>query len=115
MAITVFHQSSKRVIIGIFGRKTRYGHTYGSPVDYSGLAAFRRQPPVHVLFRLNADDPEVGVKLPKAQWLPLLCAIRYGACEVGYRVDALRETGNDREFVVHQATDKLSGPSDGLF
>jgi hypothetical protein len=28
----------------------------------------------------------VGVSLPGAEWLPFLCAIRYGACDQGYQV-----------------------------
>lgn len=65
---------------------SRYGHTFGSDVSYTGLRAFRGKPPVHVLLRLNMDDPAVGVPAQPSRWLPLLCAIRYGACDLGYRV-----------------------------
>ena len=41
---------------------------------------------MHLLLRLNLDDPAVLLTLPGCQWLPLLCAIRYGACNLGYRV-----------------------------
>src|SRR5262249_30474144 len=79
-------------------------------VDSPGLRVKRGQPAVHLLFRLNTADPALGVTLtgaqslrsrsqaswrrrrapgkalPGVQWLPLLCAIRYGACNLGYRV-----------------------------
>src|SRR5262249_59735794 len=79
-------------------------------VDSPGLRVKRGQPAVHLLFRLNTAGPALGVHLagarsvrsrspvswrrrrapgkalPGPQWLPLLCAIRYGACDLGYRV-----------------------------
>src|SRR5262249_41621649 len=62
------------------------GHTFGGAADYSGQVAHKRQPPVHLLFRLSLADPAVGITFPGVNWLPLLCAIRYGACDLGYRV-----------------------------
>lgn len=86
MRLIVFHGETLRLFQGKRGRKSRFGHVFGGPADYTGLRAFKRQPAVHVLFRLNLDDPAIGIALPGSRWLPLLCAIRYGACNLGYRV-----------------------------
>lgn len=43
------------------------------------------------MLRLNTANPAVGITVPGAQWLPLLCAVRYGACRLGYRVTSDRE------------------------
>src|SRR5437762_4018977 len=86
MYLAVFHPETRRVFRGKGGKKARFGHMFGGTTEYAGLAAWKRQPPVHLLFRLNTADPAVGVTLPGVQWLPLLCAIRYGACDLGYRV-----------------------------
>src|SRR5262245_55983128 len=86
MLLEFFHPESRRVFRGERDKKSAFGHMFGGAADYSGLAAYERQPPVHLLFRLNTADPAVGVTLPKAKWLPLLCAIRFGACDLGYRV-----------------------------
>jgi len=84
--LTIFHQESRRIIRGFRGKKSSFGHSFGGAADYSDLVAQEGQPPVHLLFRLNMSDPAVGITLPGKQWLPLLCAIRYGACDLGYRV-----------------------------
>ncbi len=86
MFFVVFHQDSQRIFTGTRGKKSRFGHAFGGAADYDGLRRFKGQPPVHLLLRLNMADPAVGINLPKVQWLPLLCAIRYGACDLGYRV-----------------------------
>ena len=36
---------------------------FGGAADYTGLVTYKRQPPVHLLFRLNTADPAVGVTL----------------------------------------------------
>jgi len=86
MFLTVFHEETRRIFHGKRGKKSRFGHMFGGAADYFGLSTSKRRPPVHLLFRLNTEDPAVGVTLPGVQWLPLLCAIRYGACALGYRV-----------------------------
>lgn len=86
MNFTVYHQEARRVFRGVRGKKSPHGHCFGGAADYAGLTANEGQPPVHLLFRLNMADPAVGVTLDGVQWLPLLCAIRYGACDLGYRV-----------------------------
>ena len=86
MVLDLFHPETRRVFCGRRGKQSPDGHTFGGSADYSGLAAYKRQPAVHLLFRLDTHDPAVGVTLPDARWLPLLCAIRYGACDLGYHV-----------------------------
>jgi hypothetical protein len=101
MFFAIFQQTIKRVTRGKRGGGNPFGHRFGGPADYAGLQAFPRQPPVHLLFRLNTADPLVGVSLSGAEWLPLLCAIRYGACRLGYRV-----ASNDAVKILHQVEKK---------
>jgi hypothetical protein len=74
------------VFLGKRGGESPFGHAFGGSADYAGLAIPDGQPPAHQLLRLNTADPAVGVSLPGAEWLPFLCAIRYGACDQGYQV-----------------------------
>jgi hypothetical protein len=86
MFFVIFHQDTRRLFTGTRSKKSRFGHSFGGATDYGGLKRFKSQPPVHLLFRLNMTDPAVGITLADLQWLPLLCAIRYGACHLGYRI-----------------------------
>jgi hypothetical protein len=86
MNFEIIRQKQNGVTIGLAGQKGPFGHCFGGKNEYGGLQAFRGQPSAHLLFRLNTEDDAVGVQLPKAKWLPLLCAIRYGACELAYQV-----------------------------
>ncbi len=101
MFLAVFHQADKRVFLGLRGTDSAFGHTFGGSVDYAGLVAFPGQPPVHLLMRLNTADSAVAVALPGLQWLPLLCAIRYGACQLAYRV-----TSDLSVKIIHQTESK---------
>jgi hypothetical protein len=101
MEFAIFHHDPNRIFSGKRGVKGPFGHRFGGPADYSGLAAYKAQPPVHLLFRLNTADARVGVTIPGATWLPLLCAIRYGACDLGYRV-----LSDDRVHILHQSVTK---------
>jgi hypothetical protein len=85
MRLTIFHPRPRRIFRGERGKVSAYGHTFGGDGHYAGLAA-NGQAPVHLLLRLNLEDPAVGLTLPGIRWLPLLCAIRFGACNLGYRV-----------------------------
>lgn len=86
MFLSFFHPETRRVFRGKRGEASPFGHMFGGAVDYTGLTAYEGQPAVHLLFRLNTADPAIGVTVPGVQWLPLLCAIRYGACDLAYRV-----------------------------
>jgi hypothetical protein len=86
MNLTLFDPEARRIFLGERDQASPYGHSFGGSADYAGLAAFKRQPPVHLLLRLNMEDTAVTLSLPGIRWLPLLCAIRYGACDLGYRV-----------------------------
>lgn len=101
MLLTLFHQQSRRVVHGDRAQMSPFGHTFGGSVDYRGLVAYPKQPPVHLLFRLATADPLVGVEMPGVEWLPLLCAIRYGACNLGYRV-----LSDDEVTILHQTEAK---------
>jgi hypothetical protein len=101
MFLGFFHQDTRRVFRGKRAKSSPYGHVFGGAADYSGLVAYKLRPPVHLLFRLNTADPAIGVTLPDAQWLPLLCAIRYGACNLGYRV-----ISDEQVKILHQTEKK---------
>jgi hypothetical protein len=101
MILALYHQDTRRIFLGIRGKESPYGHQFGGAAHYAGLAAFHDQPPVHLLFRLNRADPAVGVTLAESQWLPLLCAIRYGACDLAYRV-----LSDGEVQILHQEEDK---------
>jgi hypothetical protein len=86
MSLIIFHQDSRRIFRGEYAIAPAFEHRIGGAADYVGLTAYEGQPAVHVLSRLDTTDPTVGVMISSARWLPLLCAIRYGACDLGYRV-----------------------------
>jgi hypothetical protein len=86
MYLAFFHPETRRVFRGQRDAPSPHGHAFGGAADYSGLVLRANWPPVHLLFRINTADPAIGLSLPSAGWLPLLCAIRYGACDLGYRV-----------------------------
>ena len=86
MLLEIFHQAEERVVCGERRTGSSFGHMFGGAADYVGLRTSGKQPPVHLLLRLDMSDPSVGVTMPGIRWLPLLCAIRYGACDLGYRV-----------------------------
>lgn len=102
MFFVLFDHDMRRLSFGERSGQSKYGHTFGTLVDYSGLKVGRGKPPVHVLFRINLKDPCVSLKLGTISWLPLLCAIRYGACHLGYRVDS-----DDSVTILHQADRQL--------
>ncbi len=106
MLLEVYHQGVRRVFRGVRGVASPFGHMFGGSAEYTGMTAYPQQPAVHVLFRLNLNDPAVGIRLPNTQWLPLLCAIRYGACDLGYRVES-----DSRVRILHQKEQK---PWDGF-
>jgi hypothetical protein len=101
MFLELYHPASRQVFRGKRGHASEYGHAFGGASDYAGLAAFSGEPAFHLLLRLNTADPAVGLTIPGVHWLPLLCAIRYGACRLGYRVISDREVK-----ILHQGETK---------
>jgi hypothetical protein len=60
-----------RVATATAGR-SHYGHTFGGPHDRAG--ASREECGgilIHLLHRLNLDDPAIPFTVPGIQWLPL--------------------------------------------
>lgn len=97
MSLSIFHVESRRIFREVRGQASPFGHAFGGATAYRGLQAFADQPPLHLLYRLNTADPDAGVRLPGAKWLPLLCALRYGGCGLGYRV-----LSDDAVQILHQ-------------
>lgn len=97
--LALFDQPNRTIMRGTRRRKSPFAHSFGGGADYSGLTAAKASVPVHVLFRINTDDPLVPVSLGRrTNWLPLLCAIRYGACAIGYKV-----VSNDKVAILRQS------------
>ncbi len=87
MFLALFDQKNRRVFRGERGETSSAGHKWGGATTYTGLQPNPDHPPFHLLFRLNLNDPQIPVELkPSLSWLPLLCGIRYGACDLGYQV-----------------------------
>ena len=101
MDLSLVRYDVRDIADGIRALASPYGHRFGGENGYAGVRKVAAKPPVHLLFRLNTEDPAVGAVIPGMKWLPLLCAIRYGACELGYRVLA-----DDRVEILHQSTTK---------
>jgi len=86
MNFELFDNVTRQISFGEIG-DTKYGHRFGGGEEYSGFEVGDGKPPVHLLFRLNTESPVIPITLPgEIQWLPLLCACRYGATRLGYKV-----------------------------
>jgi hypothetical protein len=85
MPLQLIHPAERRVAYSVAADGPGFGHRLGGG-GYAGLVPPAGGPPVQALFRLNTADPAVGVTVPGAGWLPLLVALRYGGCSLGYRV-----------------------------
>lgn len=86
MEFIIFHTTPNRVVKVNCVERSEYGHAMGGSAAYEGLTPIPDSPPIHLLFRLNQDDPVLGQVVSGVQWLPLLCGIHYHACNLGYHV-----------------------------
>lgn len=85
MPLQIFHPTLRQVAYSVQPNPPRYGHYLGGSADDLKLTPAPAVP-LHLLFRINLEDPAIGLTLSGVKWLPLLCAIRYGACDLSYRV-----------------------------
>src|SRR5262249_12059785 len=66
---------------------SRYGHTFGGPHDRAGTAREDCDGIlIHLLHRLNLDDPAIPIAIPGIRWLPLYYCFDFRANELGYRL-----------------------------
>lgn len=68
---------------------SKYGHTFGGSIAHDGAARQRcldRQ--LHLLHRINLDDPLMGAAIPGVQWLPLYYCFDFRVNELGYRLSS---------------------------
>ena len=86
MFLELFRSEPRMVVRGRRAACQPPTQWFGSPVPYSGLQSSIDRPPVDVLFRLDCDDPLIGIRLSSARYLPLLCAVRLQSCPLAYRV-----------------------------
>lgn len=84
MPLQLIHHPARTLAYSV-AADAGFGHRLGGG-GYAGLTPPSGGPPVHLLFRLNTADPAVGLTLPGLTHLPLLAAVRYGGCPLGYRV-----------------------------
>ena len=66
---------------------SKFGHKFGGAHDRRG--ADRNSCDgllIHLLHRLNLDDPEVPISVPGIKWLPLYYVFDYRANELGYQL-----------------------------
>lgn len=67
--------------------KSPYGHTFGGPHDREGLHREEcNDLHLHLIMRLNLDDPAVPIEIPGIRWLPLYYCFDYRVNEIGYRL-----------------------------
>lgn len=86
MFLRFYHRDTRRVLRGQRGVVSPFGHAFGGSGKYAGLTPGKGKPPVHLMFRFDTTDLAVNATVPGVRWLPLLCAVRYDACNLGYRV-----------------------------
>ncbi|MEX2168888.1 MAG: hypothetical protein WD851_06240 [Pirellulales bacterium] len=48
-----------------------FGHAFGGGFTSSGLRIVNADFPIHLLYRLNLDDPAFDIEIPGVKWLPL--------------------------------------------
>lgn len=86
MFLGIYHRDTRRVFRGRRGLASPFGHAFGGSAKYAGLLPGKGKPPVNLMFRFDTSDLAVNATISGARWLPLLCAIQYDACGLGYRV-----------------------------
>src|SRR5438445_7624988 len=67
--------------------RSRYGHTFGGPPDRKGTSREDCNGIlIHLLHRLNLDDPAVPIAIPGIRWLPFYYCFDFRANDLGYRL-----------------------------
>ncbi|REJ81800.1 MAG: hypothetical protein DWQ34_01260 [Planctomycetota bacterium] len=69
--------------------ESRYGHSFGGPVQHHGALLERTRSPLHLLYLINTQDPEIPITIPGIRYLPLYyCFDLRSRMRVGYRIDS---------------------------
>lgn len=67
--------------------QSRYGHTFGGPHDRKGTSREECDGIwIHLLHRLNLEDPAIPIVIPGVRWLPLYYCFDFRANDLGYRL-----------------------------
>ncbi len=66
---------------------SKYGHTFGGPIAHPGATRKKcKGRLLHLLHRINLQDPVIGLKIPGVQWLPLYYCFDFRVNAFGYRL-----------------------------
>lgn len=68
------------------GVKSPYQHTFGGPARHKGVVYYGCPKPLHLLYNIDLNDPNVRLQLTGIQWLPFYNAMQYDSSPVQYRV-----------------------------
>jgi hypothetical protein len=67
--------------------RSKYGHTFGGPHDRKGASREEcRGILIHLLHRLNLEDPDVPITIQGIRWLPLYYCFDFRKNDLGYRL-----------------------------
>ena len=83
---TAFLFSDLKIGAATEGRSS-YGHTFGGPHDREGASQNSCNGTlIHLLHRLNLDDPSIPVSIPGIRWLPLYYVFNSADPRLGYQL-----------------------------
>jgi hypothetical protein len=84
----VFHDWMIFDVVSMPKRASKFKHTFGGEIVHKGLSRRSCGFPVHLLYRFNQDDPDLGIRIPNCQWLPLYYCFSFknASMQMGYRV-----------------------------
>jgi hypothetical protein len=78
MPLSLFHHD-RRAHYRSIAADCPYHHTFGGDSESYGLRFVNVSAPLHLIYRLNQDDPAIPVVLDGLQYLPLVYGFRYAA------------------------------------
>jgi hypothetical protein len=94
MPLSLFAYNPKQHFIDAIGEASEFGHTFGGDPEGFGIRFVNSDFPLHLIYRLNLDDPLVPIDIPNVKWLPLL----YGFRHTTARVEHCYRVRNDSEI-----------------
>mgnify|MGYP007059394867 FL=1 len=69
--------------------ESAFSHSFGGAVQHQGAVTQEHGDPLHLLYRLNTDDPEIPISIPGVRWVPLYYCFNWrSGMTVGYRVES---------------------------
>jgi hypothetical protein len=65
---------------------SKFKHTFGGPPAHRGATRDECGRLLHLLHRIDLDDPLIGIEIPGAQWLPFYYCFDFRVNALGYRL-----------------------------